>query len=89
VNKIQEVSGLIIMNDFVCNRGNFKVDALFYRKPVKSDKSWSDMVRTFNRWENGTGKRVLDKLQTIEGSIRKIIEKGVAVVKIGVDKRIG
>jgi hypothetical protein len=47
------------------------------------------MVRTLKGGKNSTGKGVLNKLKTINGSIRKVIEKGVAVVKFRVDKRIG
>jgi len=46
------------------------------------------MVRAFKRWKDGTGKGILNKLKTFQRSVRKIIEKRIAVIEFRRNKRI-
>ena len=39
------------------------------------------MVRAFEGGKDSTGKKVLDNLKAVKGSIRKVIEEGIAVIK--------
>jgi len=62
MKKIKEVCRLVILDDLVGNGGYFKVDALFYRKPMKFNKSRSDVIRAFKREKDSTSKGILDML---------------------------
>src|SRR3989442_5261879 len=56
--------------DIKSDRSNFKFDSLMNWKPVKFYKGGSDMVRSFKRRKNYSGKGILNSLQTLNGGIR-------------------
>ena len=59
-----------IFQDIESNGGNFEFGSLMNLKPVKFYKSGSDMVRSFKRRKNYSGKGILNSLQTFNGGIR-------------------
>ena len=81
MKKIKKIRWLFIMKGFIGDAGYFKVDTLFDRQPVKFNQGRSNVVRTSEGGKDSTSKRVLDNLKTVKGSIRKIVEEGIAVVK--------
>ena len=80
MKEIKKIRWLFVMKDFVGDRGNFIVDALFYRQPVKFNQGRSNVVRAFEGREDSTGKGVLDDLKAVDGSIRKVVKEGIAVI---------
>jgi hypothetical protein len=48
---------------------------------VKFNQGRGNVVRAFEGGENSTGKRVLDHLKAVKGSIRKVVEEGITVIK--------
>jgi hypothetical protein len=63
--KFVEIGGLLVLECFECEGGNFKGNALTDRKPVKLLESWSYMIGTFKIWKNNTGKGILDTLKAV------------------------
>ena len=66
------------MECFVGYGCNFEFNTLFDRKPVKFGKGWRNVVTASDRWDDNSSKGVLDELEAVYGSIREVIEKGVA-----------
>jgi len=52
MKKIKEVRRLFGVKSFKGERGNFIVDALFNRKPVKSNESWCYVITIFKSGQN-------------------------------------
>src|SRR6267154_2379 len=80
--KIAKVSRLMILKSFKSNRGNFILNARGNAKPVKRTEYRRNWMETASRGNNNTSKSVLDKLKTMNGLIRKTIEKRIAIVKV-------
>lgn len=78
-----------MMHGLEGDSGYFEYNSLFDRQPVKFSKDRSDVMGTFNGWDNGTGERILDMLEAIERGVRKIVKQGVTIVKFGRNKRSG
>ena len=81
--KITKVSRLVILKSFKSDRGNFVFYARGNGKPVKRRKYRRDWMETTSRGNNNTSKSILDKLEAMNGIIRKTIKKRIAVVKLG------
>src|SRR6267154_2464052 len=79
--KVIKVRRLVILKSFKSNRGNFEFYARGNGKPVKRTKYRRDWMETTSRGNNNTSKSILDKLEAMNGIIRKTIEKRIAVVK--------
>jgi len=47
------------------------------------------VIRAFKGGNDSTGKGVLDKLQSVKGGVRKIVEEGVAIIEFGMNEGIG
>jgi len=47
IDEVGQIGRLVVVNSFVGYGSNFEVNALFNRKPMKFDKSRSDVIRTF------------------------------------------
>ena len=50
MKEFKKIRWLIIMKGFIGDRGNFKVDTLLNRKPMKFNKGRRDVVRAFEGW---------------------------------------
>src|SRR6267154_2344163 len=87
--KIVKISRLLILKCFKGNGSNFIIDARRNGKPVKGTKNRSNGVETTGRWNDCTSKRVLDKLEAMDGMKRETKEKRIAVVKFSGNKSIG
>src|SRR6267154_124003 len=79
-----KISRLLILKCFKGNGSNFIIDARRNGKPVKGTKNRSNGVETTGRWNDYTSKRVLDKLEAMDGLKRETKEKRIAVVKFSV-----
>src|SRR3989442_13650543 len=78
---VKQVRGLSIFQDLESDGSNFKFDSLMNWKPVKFYKSGSDMVRSFERRKNYSGKGILNSLQTLNGGIRKDDKITISILK--------
>src|SRR6267154_4817974 len=84
-----KISRLLILKCFKGNGSNFIIDPRRNWKPVKGTKNRSNGVETTGRWSDYTIKRVLDKLEAMDGMKRKTKEKRIAVVKFSGNKSVG
>src|SRR6267154_411800 len=66
-----EISRLLILKCFKGNGSNFIIDPRRNGKPVKGTKNRSNGVETTGRWNDYTSKRVLGKLEAMDGMKRK------------------
>ena len=81
MKEIKKIRWLFIMKGFIGDRGYLKVDTLFNRQPVKFNQGRSNVVGAFEGGEDSTSKRILDNLKAVKGSIRKVVEKGIAIIQ--------
>src|SRR6267154_50756 len=87
--KLMKISRLTVMKCFESEGSNFIIDPRRNGKPVKGTKNRSNGVETTGRWNDYTSKRVLDKLEAMDGMKRETKEKRIAVVKFSGNKSIG
>src|SRR3989441_13144900 len=67
---VKQVRGLSIFQDLESDGSNFKFDSLMNWKPVKFYKGGSDMVRSFRRRKNYSGKGIWNSFLTFNAGIR-------------------
>ena len=75
-----KVCRLPVEKGLVSEGGNFEVDARRYWKPVEFFKYRCDVMSTFGRRDDDSGKRILDKLKSMNGRC-KAEKEGVTIVK--------
>ena len=75
-----KVCRLLVEKGLVSKGGNFEVDATGNRKPVEFFKYGCDVMSTFSRRDDDSGKRILDKLKSMNGKC-KAVKEGVTVIK--------
>ena len=66
---MKQVRELFIFVELESDGRNFEFDSLNNWRPVKFYKGESDMVRSFDRRKNYSGKGILNSLKTLNGDI--------------------
>ena len=85
--KIKEIRRLKVMESFESDGSNFVCNALRNRKPVQRTESRRNMMRETDGRDDSC--QCLDQLKTIERKVTEVVEKGVTVIELRRDKRIG